>query len=94
MAKLFTLQEAEELIPSLEEWLPEAIDAKKQAVEADGEFQKIVTRIQLMGGVELNPAQVSRFKHVKATRCQEAAGRDGTDRGIRLRRQGPRHRPD
>jgi hypothetical protein len=65
MAKLFTLQEAEELIPSLEEWLPEAIDAKKQAIEADGELQKIVTRIQLMGGLELNPAQVSRFKHVK-----------------------------
>ncbi len=66
MAKMFTLQEAEELIPSLEEWLPEAIDAKRQAVEADGELQKVATRIQLMGGVELNPAQVSRFKHVKA----------------------------
>jgi hypothetical protein len=34
MAKLFTLQEAEELIPSLEEWLPESIDAKRADVEA------------------------------------------------------------
>jgi hypothetical protein len=65
MAKLFTLQEAEELIPSLEEWLPEAIDAKKQAVEADGELQKVVARIQVMGGMELNPARFSRFKHIK-----------------------------
>jgi hypothetical protein len=60
MAKLFTLQEAEELIPSLEEWLPEAIDAKKQAVEADGELRKIIARIQVMGGVELNPGHVNR----------------------------------
>jgi hypothetical protein len=65
MAKLFTLQEAEELIPSLEEWLPEAIDAKRAAVEADGELQKISARIQVMGGMELNPAHVSRFKHSK-----------------------------
>ncbi|HEX9834533.1 MAG TPA: DUF2203 domain-containing protein [Mycobacterium sp.] len=65
MAKLFTLQEAEELIPSLQEWLPEAIDAKKQAVEADGELRKIAARIQLMGGMELNPAHVGRFKHTK-----------------------------
>lgn len=65
MAKLFTLQQAEELIPSLREWLPEAIDAKKQAVEADGELRKIVARIQVMGGMELNPARVNRFKHTK-----------------------------
>jgi hypothetical protein len=65
MAKLFTLQEAEELIPSLQEWLPAAIDARKQAVEADAELRKIVARIQVMGGMELNPAHVSRFKHTK-----------------------------
>jgi hypothetical protein len=65
MAKLFTLQEAEKLIPSLEEWLPAAIDAKKQAVDADAELQKIAARIRVMGGVELNPARVSRFKHTK-----------------------------
>jgi hypothetical protein len=65
MAKLFTLEEAEELIPRLEEWLPEAIDAKKQALEADGELRKISARIQVMGGVELNPAHVTRFKHTK-----------------------------
>jgi hypothetical protein len=63
MAKLFTLQEAEELIPSLEAWLPEAIDARKTAVEADGELQKVAARIQLLGGMELNPARVSEFKH-------------------------------
>jgi hypothetical protein len=71
MAKLFTLQEAEELIPSLEEWLPEAIDAKKQAVEADGELKKIAARIQVMGGMELNPAHVSRFKRTKEHAVQK-----------------------
>jgi hypothetical protein len=71
MAKLFTLQEAEELIPSLEEWLPEAIDAKKQAVEADGELKKVAARIQMMGGMELNPARVSRFKRTKEHAVQK-----------------------
>lgn len=65
MAKLFTLLEAEELIPSLERWLPQAIDAKKQAVEADGELQKIAGRIQFLGGMELDPTHVSRFKRDK-----------------------------
>jgi hypothetical protein len=65
MAKLFTLQEAEDLIPSLQEWLPEAIDARKQAVEADHELQQIVARIQVLGGMEVNPTRVGRFKHSK-----------------------------
>jgi hypothetical protein len=65
MAKLFTLTEAEELIPSLQAWLPEAIDAKREAIEADGELQKISTRIQMLGGIELDPAKVSAYKHTK-----------------------------
>jgi hypothetical protein len=65
MSKFFTLLEAEELIPSLEEWLPQAIDARKEAVEADGELQKIAGRIQFLGGMELDPAQVSGFKRSK-----------------------------
>ena len=66
MSKVFTLHEAEELIPSLEQWLPQAIDAKNQAVEADGELQKIAGRIQFLGGMELDPAQVGGFKRSKA----------------------------
>jgi hypothetical protein len=65
MDKVFTLHEAEDLIPSLERWLPEAIDAKKQAVEANGELQKIAGRIQFLGGMELDPASVGRFKRSK-----------------------------
>jgi hypothetical protein len=65
MDKVFTLHEAEDLIPSLEQWLPEAIDAKKQAVEANGELQKIAGRIRFLGGMELDPAHVGRFKRTK-----------------------------
>lgn len=65
MDKVFTLHEAEDLIPSLERWLPEAIDAKKQAVEANGELQKIAGRIQFLGGMELDPARVGRYKRSK-----------------------------
>ena len=65
MAKLFTLHEAEDLIPSLQEWLPEAIDARKQAVEADSKLQQVAARVQVLGGMELNPAKMRTFKHTK-----------------------------
>ena len=65
MSKTFTLQEAEKLIPSLEKWLGQAIDAKNEAVEAERQLQTVTAHIQMMGGVELELTQVVRQKHAK-----------------------------
>jgi hypothetical protein len=65
MSKIFTLQEAESMIPQLEGWLREVIDSKKQVVELDSEFQEIQVRIQMMGGSDINPAGIAEKKMLR-----------------------------
>ncbi|MCY4585282.1 MAG: DUF2203 domain-containing protein [Bryobacterales bacterium] len=59
MAKFFTLQEAEDCIPGLEDLLRTAIDSKKGAAQMERELQAIGERIHLLGGSEINPVKVA-----------------------------------
>jgi hypothetical protein len=87
MAKLFTLEEAEKLIPSLEQWLPEAIIARKQAVEAQQGLQEIASRVQMLGGVELDPERVGglRRRQQQAVQQLQAATRQIEESGCMLK---------
>ena len=70
MSKYFTLQEAEDCIPSLEEWIRTAIDSKKGAAQMERELQAISERIHLMGGVEINPVKVAEKKAIHRVSLQ------------------------
>ncbi len=62
MGKLFTLEEAEDLTPRLGEWLQQAIDAKKEAVEVERELRSLSARINALGGAEIDPTAVAKRK--------------------------------
>ena len=75
MAKFFTLQEAEDWIPRIERWLREAIEARKDATEAEEVLQEVSQRIQMSGGMEIQPAKIAGHrarKDVSVRRFTEA----------------------
>ncbi len=65
MSRLFTLKEAEELLPSVERWLRSAIDNRKDALEQEGHMNALLTRINLHGGIRVDLNQVSEIKSGK-----------------------------
>ena len=62
MGKRFSLQEAEDLIPRLREWLQQAIEAKKEAVAVERELRSLSARISALGGAEIDPTSVAKRK--------------------------------
>ena len=75
MPKSFTLQEAEDCIPRIETWLRTAIEARKDAVEAEQKLQDVSQRIQMSGGMEIEPARVAEHrarKEVSMRRFKES----------------------
>ena len=65
MSKIFTLQEAERLVPTVKELLQRAIESKSEVETVEGELQGISERINLLGGSEINPAAVLKLKRGK-----------------------------
>lgn len=59
MAKTFTLAEARALLPVLRSLLTTAVEAHKKAEQLDGEMQRTITRILLLGGVQLDPVALA-----------------------------------
>jgi hypothetical protein len=57
MPQLFTLAEAENLIPLLERLLGEALAMKTEYEEADGAIQSTSERVAMMGGTMVNRHQ-------------------------------------
>jgi len=65
MSKIFTLQEAEQLVPTVKEWLERAIESKRQVETIDDELRGVSERINLMGGSEINPAAILKQRRTK-----------------------------
>lgn len=55
MAKTFTLGEAQALLPVLRGLMQAAVEAHTKAEALDAEMQRTITRILLLGGVQLDP---------------------------------------
>ncbi len=55
MAKTFTLGEAQALLPVLRGLMQSAVEAHAKAEALDAEMQRTITRILLLGGVQLDP---------------------------------------
>jgi hypothetical protein len=69
MAKRFTLEEAQRLLPDVERLLRTAIEAKTRYQEAERTIQETNERIMLLGGVLLDRDRMVDTKH----RREEAA---------------------
>lgn len=54
MARYFTLEQAEKLLPEVESSIREAIFLKSEFAEADQMFRSSVSRVAMLGGVDLN----------------------------------------
>jgi hypothetical protein len=65
MSRLFTLQEAEELLPTLEGFLRTAIDSKKGATEAEQQMTALLTRIHMHGGITVDVEKANEIKSGK-----------------------------
>lgn len=62
MSKIFTLREAQALLPKLEQLLRTAVQAKSEAEEVDEELQGLAARITMAGGMEIDPGGVAEMK--------------------------------
>ena len=69
MSKLFTLEEAQRLIPEVDRLLRSAIDAKADYESAERSIQEQNERIMLMGGIVVNRERALEVK----TRRESAA---------------------
>jgi len=65
MGRLFTLREAEELLPSVERWLREAIESKKNAAEAEAHLNAMLLRIHVFGGIQVDVPRAAELKTAK-----------------------------
>jgi len=66
MAKLFTLKEAEKLIPELQSLISEAISLKAEYAEAESDLQGTSRRIMMLGGAYVDQAQMLALKNRRA----------------------------
>ena len=62
MARRFTLEEAESLLPEIEDSLRRAISLKAEYELAEGELQSIGRRVTMMGGVLIDREEIQRHK--------------------------------
>lgn len=65
MSRLFTLQEAEELLPTMEQFLRNAIDSRKGAADLEQQMTALLTRIHLHGGLYVNLEKAAEIKSGK-----------------------------
>jgi hypothetical protein len=62
MARRFTLEEAESLLPEIEHSLRQAISLKAKFELAEGELQSINRRVTMLGGVLIDREEIQRHK--------------------------------
>lgn len=69
MARRFTLDEAQRLLPEVERFLRSAMDARQEYQDAEGAIQAMNERIMLLGGMMVDREQALEAK----TRREQAA---------------------
>lgn len=61
----FTLQEAQALLPRIENLVRVAVEAHSEAAGHEGAMERVTSRITYMGGVEIDPADFAQRKSLK-----------------------------
>lgn len=59
MARYFTLQQAQDLLAEVRQLLKDAVEARSTLARVEAELQQATGRVQLMGGVRLDPARMA-----------------------------------
>ena len=62
MSRLFTIHEAEALLPDVERWVKSALESRQNASAADEQLNALVLRIHMAGGIQVDVAQVAEWK--------------------------------
>ena len=65
MSRRFTLQEAEQLIPQIREWMREAVSLKSKYDEAEHSIRALAERIMVMGGILVDGKRAAEAKTVR-----------------------------
>lgn len=78
MARYFTLDEAEKLLPEVESSIREAIFLKSEFTQAEAAFRSSIERLAMLGGVDLNRTAIvdqRARREVSAMRLKEVMNR-------------------
>ena len=70
MSKLFTLREAEQLIPQIRDWMREAVSLKSRYDEAEHAVRALAERIMVMGGIIVDSKRAAEDKARRANTGQ------------------------
>jgi len=62
MARMFTLHEAEAMLPDLERWLRSAIESRKGASALEEQLNALLLRINILGGIQVDIGRVVDLK--------------------------------
>ena len=62
MSKLFTLREAEQLLPQIRDWMREAVSLKSRYDEAEHAVRALAERIMVMGGIIVDSERAAEDK--------------------------------
>jgi hypothetical protein len=65
MPRFFTLQEAEELLPSVERSLRNAMESRSSASQSEAQWTALLTRIHLYGGLQIDIGAAAALKSGK-----------------------------
>lgn len=57
MPRYFTLEEAQELLPAVENWLRATVEARERVALAEGEIMELRRHVISMGGVRPDPSR-------------------------------------
>ena len=62
MARMFTLHEAEAMLPDLERWLRSTIESRKGASALEEQLNALLLRINIFGGIQVDVSRVVDWK--------------------------------
>jgi hypothetical protein len=71
MPRYFTLEEAQDLLPAVEEWLRAAVEARGRMAEAEGGMMDLRRHVIAMGGVRPDPSKALLLKAKRDSAAEE-----------------------
>ncbi|MGH9488789.1 MAG: DUF2203 domain-containing protein [Terriglobales bacterium] len=85
--RIFTLGEAQQMLPTLDELLETAMKARRRVEELDEEFQALISHILLAGGVQVDPVRASNLRSERERKGEqlEQAVREIGASGVQLK---------
>jgi hypothetical protein len=74
MPRYFTLQRAQDALDDVRRWMEDAVEARASLARAEAELRRAAGRVQMLGGVRLDPARMAGLaqeREQSAKRIQE-----------------------